>query len=420
MAEKILAAHCGKEQVRPGEIINAKLDFVVGNEVSSNMAIQEFYRLGCKKVFDNERIAIVPDHQAPNRGIDEAEVCKAVREFARCFDIKNYYEVGQSGGILHVIVPEKGLVGPGDLVFGADSHTCTYGALGAFATGMGSTDMLCAMVLGEIWMKVPGTIKILYNGKLPKGIGGKDLILYTIGKIGVDGATYKSIEFTGEALRDLPMDGRFTMANMSIEAGAKCGLFEPDERTIQYVNGRCERPYTVYRADEDAEYDQIIEFDVSDLEHQVALPHLPENVVPVSEAGKDGKIYLDQVFIGSCVGGLFDDLKTAADILKGRKVNERLRLIVIPGSQETYRRAIKAGVIDTLVEAGAAVGTPMCGPCGGRNMGILASGEKCATTTNRNFKGRMGHMDSEVYLVGPGVAAASAILGYLATPGEVK
>lgn len=419
IVEKILAAHCGKDVVRPGEIENIKLDFVVGNEAPCVLTINEFYRMGCKKVFDKNKVAIVPDHMTPNRGIPEAETCKLVREFSRKMELKHYYEVGQGGGVSHVIIPEKGLVGAGDVVIGADSHTCTYGALNCFATGMGSTDMLSGLVLGEVWMRVPETIRVVFHGKLRPGIVGKDLILFLIGQIGVEGARYKALEFAGEALGDLSMDSRLSLANMTVEAGAKCGIFEPDQRTIDYLNERCERPYTLTYPDPDAVYDKVLEFDVSDLEPQVALPHQPENVVPVSKAsGKD--IPLDQVFLGSCSSARIEDLHMAADILRGRKVNPRLRMVVIPGSQAVYLQALADGTLATLVEAGAAVCTPTCGPCGGRNMGVLASGERCASTSPRNFKGRMGHMDSEVYLVGAPVAAASAVLGYLGTPEDVE
>jgi 3-isopropylmalate/(R)-2-methylmalate dehydratase large subunit len=418
MVEKILASHCGKEKVVPGEIHNIKIDLVVGNEAPSVLTIQEFYRMGCTKVFDEEKIVIVPDHLTPNRGIEEAETCKFVREFARKMKIKNYFEVGQDSGISHVIIPERGLVGAGDVVIGADSHTCTYGALGVFATGMGSTDMLSGIVLGEVWMRIPSTLKVIFKGKLSKGIVGKDLILFLIGKIGIEGARYKSLEFSGEAIESLSMDSRFCMANMSIEAGAKCGIFCLDDVSKAYLDEHCVKPYTAYTSDNDADFEQVLEFDVSDLGPQVALPHLPENVVPVRSI-TEKKIALDQVFIGSCASGRVEDLRIAAEILKGRKVNKNLRLIVIPGSQRVYREALKEGYLDVLVESGAAVCTPTCGPCGGRNTGILASGERCASTSNRNFKGRMGHMQSEVYLVGPGVAAASAVAGYLTEPGEL-
>ncbi len=419
IVEKILAAHCGKEMVRPGEIENIKVDFVVGNEAPCVLTIQDFYRMGAKKVFDPDRVAIVPDHLTPNRGISEAETCKFVREFVKKTGIKHYYEVGQAGGVSHVIIPEKGLVGAGDVVIGADSHTCTYGALNCFATGMGSTDTLSALVLGEVWMRIPETIKIVFNGKLRPGIVGKDLILFLIGNIGVEGARYKALEFSGEALRDLSMDSRLSLANMTVEAGAKCGIFEPDDVTKAYLNSHCQRPFTLVYPDSDAVYEQVLEFDVSDLEPQVALPHQPENVVPVSKA--NGKqIALHQVFIGSCSSGRMEDLHLAAEIVRGRKVHPNVRFVVIPGSQEVFAKASRDGTLATLVEAGAAVCTPTCGPCGGRNTGVLASGERCASTSPRNFKGRMGHMESEVYLVGARVAAASAILGYLGTPEELE
>jgi 3-isopropylmalate/(R)-2-methylmalate dehydratase large subunit len=418
MVEKILAAHCGKKQIVPGEIENIKIDLVIGNEAPSVLTIQDFYRMGCKNVFDKEKVVIVPDHLTPNRGISEAETCKFIRDFARKMEIKNYFEVGQDSGICHVIVPDKGLIAPGEVAIGADSHTCTYGALGAFATGMGSTDMLSGIVLGEVWMRVPSTLRVIFTGKLPRGIVGKDLILYLIGKIGIEGARYKAIEFAGDALRDLSMDSRFCMANMSIEAGAKCGLFEPDELTKEYLDIHCHRPYVIYRPDSDAQYDEVLELNVNNLEPQVAMPHLPENVIPISSATAKN-IPIDQVFIGSCASGRLEDLRIAANILRDHKVHERLRLIVIPGSQAVYRQALKEGILDTLVESGAAVCTPTCGPCGGRNTGVLASGERCASTSNRNFKGRMGHMESEIYLVGPGVAAASAIKGCLTAPSEL-
>ena len=414
MAEKILAAHCGRAGVKAGEYINAKVDFVVGNEGTSALAIRKFNELGCDRVFDKDRISIITDHSVPNNTIESAEICKICREFSRKYELTNTFEVGRLG-ISHVIVPDKGLVGAGDVVVGADSHTCTYGALGAFATGMGSTDMLYAMVFGETWMRVPETVKLVFKGKLPEGIVGKDLILYAIGRIGIEGANYKSIEFCGEALEALSMDSRFTMANMAVEAGAKAGMFVPDEKTLAYLEGRCRRPYTVYRPDADAAYERVVEFDVSGLEPQVAVPDLPENVKPVGEVEKE-RVRLDQVFLGSCTNGHLEDLRIAAKILQGRSVHERTRMIVIPGSQEIYLEALKLGYIQTLIEAGAAVCTPTCGPCVGRHMGLLAAGEVCASTTNRNFSGRMGHKDSKVYLVGPAVAAASAVAGYIVSP----
>lgn len=420
MAEKILAVHSGKERVVPGEIINAKIDLLMANEMPTVLSFTDFRRLGCKKVFDRERIVLVADHLSPNHAVPEAETCKFMREAVREYGIRHYYEVGQDGGIAHVFIPDKGLVGPGDLVIGADSHTCTYGALGALSTGVGSTDMLYGLIFGEAWLKVPKTMRINYSGILPKGITGKDLILYTIGQIGVDGATYQSIEFGGEAVRQLSMASRFTMSNMAVEAGAKCGMFEPDDITEEYLRGRCRWPYSVVRPDPDATYETVLEIDVTGMEPQVSLPHLPENTVPISKLQGAKRVMLDQVFIGACTNGRLEDLQIAADILRGKKVNPRLRLIVIPGSQAIYLEAIQSGVIAVLAEAGAAVCTSCCGACGGRNTGVLAAGEKCAATTNRNFRGRMGSMESEVYLVSPAVAAASSIAGYIASPEEVQ
>ena len=416
MAEKILAAHSGRSEVKPGEYLNVKVDFVVGNEGPSRLAIEEFRRLGCDRIYDKDRVLIVTDHSVPNKTIDSAEVVKLCRDFSQEYDLTHYYEVGWLG-ISHVMIPEKGLVGAGDVVIGSDSHVCTYGALGSFATGMGSTDMLNAMVFGDIWMRVPETIKVTYKGELPPYVGGKDLILMLISKIGIDGATYKAIEFDGEAISQLSMDSRFTLANMSIEAGAKCGMMVPDEKTIQYME-RCVRLYTIYKPDPDAVYAQEIEFDVTGMEPLVAVPHLPENVKPVSEVEKE-KVHLDQVFIGSCTNGRLEDIRIAAEILRGRKVHDRTRMIVIPGSQDVYLAALKAGYIETLIEAGVAVGTPSCGPCVGGHMGVLASCEVCASTTNRNFQGRMGSKDSFVYLVGPAVAAASAVTGYITSPASL-
>ena len=418
IAEKILAAHCGRDRVRPGEYVSAKVDLLVGNEGSTILCIEEFEDIGAERVYDRDKIFLVMDHEAPNRSIISAEVCRKIREFARKHQITHFYEVGLMG-ISHVMAPERGLVGAGDFVVGGDSHTVTYGALGAFSTGVGSTDMLSAMVLGELWMRVPETIKIIYSGKPRPGVTGKDIILYTIGRIGIEGARYKAIEFAGETLEGLSMADRFTIANMTVEAGAKCGIFTPDQKTIDYMKGRCIRPYQVYRADEDAEYEAVLEFDVSDLDYQVAMPHLPENVMPVSEMMNRDKVWLDQVFIGSCTNGRLEDLRAAANILKDRKTHKNLRLVVIPGSQDVYLDALKEGIIETLIRAGAAVSTPTCGACVGTHMGLLASGEVCAATTNRNFVGRMGHKDSFVYLVSPAVAAASAVMGYIAVPESI-
>ncbi|MEJ2738463.1 MAG: 3-isopropylmalate dehydratase large subunit [Dehalococcoidia bacterium] len=414
LAEKLLAAHSGKKKVSPGEFLNVRLDLVLSNDITAPLAIREFDRLGVKKVFDPKKVIMVPDHFCPNKDILSAEQAKVIREFAREQGIL-YFEVGRMG-IEHVLLPEQGLVLPGDVVVGADSHTCTYGALGAFSTGMGSTDIAVAMATGEIWMKVPPTIKFIYNGKLGKWVGGKDLILYTIGDIGVDGALYSAMEFTGSAIDALSMDGRFTMANMAIEAGAKAGLFHADDKTKAYVEGRAKRPYQVYQSDGDAEYEKVIEYDVSTLDPQVALPHLPSNSKPVSALSD---IRIDQVVIGSCTNGRLDDLRDAAALLKGKQVHSDLRCIVIPGTQQVYLDALHEGLIETFVKAGAAVSTPTCGPCLGGYMGVLAAGERCLSTTNRNFVGRMGSPQSEVYLANPSVAAASALLGRIGSPEEI-
>ncbi len=415
ITEKILAAHAGKKQVRPGELVNCRLDVVLANDITAPVAIREFARLGVDRVFDPERVVLVPDHFTPNKDIKSAEQCKVVREFARKLGITNYFEVGRMG-IEHCLLPEQGLVVPGDLVIGADSHTCTYGALGAFATGVGSTDVAAGMALGECWFKVPESIKFVYHGKPGKWVTGKDLILYTIGDIGVDGALYKAMEFTGEAIAALSMDSRFTICNMAIEAGAKNGIIAPDEKTRAYVEKRAKRPYQLLASDPDAEYCEVREYDASEIDLQVAFPHLPENAKAVSEIGG---IEIDQVVIGSCTNGRMEDLRIAAQILEGKKVHPRVRLIVIPGTQEIYLNALREGLLQIFVEAGAAVSTPTCGPCLGGHMGVLASGERALATTNRNFVGRMGHPESEVYLAGPAVAAASAVTGYITHPEEV-
>jgi 3-isopropylmalate/(R)-2-methylmalate dehydratase large subunit len=415
ITEKILAMHAGKERVEPGELIKARLDMVLGNDITAPVAIKEFGKIGVDRVFDQERIALVPDHFTPNKDIKSAEQAKMVREFARKYGIVNYFEVGQMG-VEHCLLPEKGLVLPGDCIIGADSHTCTYGALGAFSTGVGSTDMAAGMALGECWFKIPESIKFVFFGKLGRWVSGKDLILYLIGQIGVDGALYCAMEITGETISNLSMDGRFTMCNMAIEAGGKNGIIEPDQITLDYVKGRAKREYKVYHSDPDAKYKQVFEFDSSKIEPQVAFPHLPENARPLS---KVGKVYLDQVIIGSCTNGRMEDLRVAAAILKGKKVNPNLRLIVIPGTQQIWVEAMREGLFETFVESGAAVSTPTCGPCLGGHMGILAKGEKAIATTNRNFVGRMGDPESEVYLASPAIAAASAIAGYIAGPEEV-
>ncbi len=414
LAENVLAAHSGKDKVSPGEFINVGVDLVLSNDITAPLAIKEFQRLGINRVYDPKKIVMIPDHFCPNKDILSAEQAKLMRDFARQYDLI-YFEVGRMG-IEHVLLPEQGLVVPGEVVVGADSHTCTYGALGAFATGMGSTDIAVAMATGEIWMKVPPTIKFVYHGKLGKWIGGKDLILYTIGDIGVDGALYSVMELTGEAIDALPMDGRFTMANMAIEAGAKAGIFRVDGKTKEYVKDRANRSYKVYESDVDTGYVKVIEYDVSKLEPQVALPHLPSNVKPVSEVVD---IKIDQAVIGSCTNGRLDDLRVAAKILKGRQVNHEVRCIIIPGTQQVYLDALGEGLIEAFIKAGAVVSTPTCGPCLGGYMGVLAAGERCVSTTNRNFVGRMGSPKSEVYLAGPTVAAASAILGKIASPEEV-
>ena len=415
ITEKILAAHAGREEVHPGELINVKVDLVLGNDITAPVAIREFARTGVTEVFDRERVALVPDHFVPNKDIKSAEQAKILRDFARRQGLTHYFEVGRMG-IEHCLLPEQGLVGPGDLVIGADSHTCTYGALGAFSTGVGSTDLAAAMALGETWLKVPETLKFVYYGELPPWVGGKDLILYTIGRIGVDGALYMAMEFTGPAVESLSMDGRLTMANMAVEAGAKNGIVPPDEITRRYVEGRAKRPYKFYQSDPDAAYARVYEFDVSKLEPQVAFPHLPANVRPVSEAGE---VRIDQAVIGSCTNGRMEDLRLAARVLQGKKVHPDVRLIVIPGTQDIYRAALQEGLVEIFLDAGAAVSTPTCGPCLGGHMGILAKGERCVATTNRNFVGRMGHPQSEVYLSNPAVAAASAVLGRIADPREV-
>ena len=414
LAEKILAAHTDKKKVTPGEFINVRVDLILANDVTAPIAIREFWRIGVKQVFDPKKIVMVADHFVPNKDIPSAENAKLMRDF--CYELGiPHFDVGQMG-IEHVLLPEQGLVLPGDVIIGADSHTCTYGAVGAFATGMGSTDIAAAMATGDIWMKVPSTIKLVYYGNLPKWVGGKDLILYTIGNIGVDGALYSSMEFTGEAIDALSLDGRFTMANMAIEAGAKAGIFSVDDKTQLYIKSRAKRPYLVYEPDSDVEYSRVIEYDVSALEPQVALPYSPANTKPVSQVGE---IEIDQAVIGSCTNGRLGDLQVAAQILKGRKVHPRVRCIIIPGSQQVYLDALTEGLIETFIRAGAAVSTPTCGPCPGCHMGVLAEGERCISTTNRNFVGRMGSPKSEVYLANPAVAAASAIMGRIPRPEEV-
>ena len=414
LVEKILAAHTDRKRVSPGEFISIRADLILANDITAPIAIKEFQRIGVKQVFDPQKIVMVADHFVPNKDIASAEQVKMMREFAYEQGVI-YFDVGQTG-IEHALLPEQGLVLPGDAVIGADSHTVTCGALGAFATGMGSTDVAAAMATGDIWTKVPPTIRLIYHGSLPKWVGGKDLILYTIGNIGIDGALYSAMEFTGEAIGALPMDGRFTMANMAVEAGAKAGIFRVDSKTLDYIKPRAKRPYTVYEPDDDAEYWQVIEYDVSSLEPQVALPHSPANTKPVSQVGN---IEIDQAVVGSCTNGRLEDLRVAAQVLTGRKVHPKVRCIIIPATQQIYLDALHEGLIEAFIRAGAVVSTPTCGPCLGGYMGILAAGERCISTTNRNFVGRMGSPKSEVYLSSPAVAAASAITGKITRPEEI-
>jgi 3-isopropylmalate/(R)-2-methylmalate dehydratase large subunit len=415
LAEKILAAHVGLEKVSPGQLIRVPVDLVLANDITAPIAIREFERIGVGKVFDRSKVVMVADHFVPNKDIKSAEQCKVMRDFARAQQLMHYYDVGTMG-IEHALLPEQGLVLPGELVVGADSHTCTYGALAAFATGMGSTDIAVAMATGRIWMRVPETIYVVYRGQLQHWVGGKDLILYTIGQIGVSGALYKAIEFAGPVADALSMAGRFTMSNMAIEAGGKVGLFAVDDVTRAYVDGRASRSYCVYEADEDATYAQVVEIDASQIEPQIAFPHLPENARPLSQVNH---VPIDQVVIGSCTNGRLEDLQVAARVLAGRQVHPDVRCIIIPGTQQVYLDALHEGLIETFIEAGAAVSTPTCGPCLGGHMGILAAGERAVSTTNRNFRGRMGHPKSEVYLAGSAVAAASAVAGRIAGPEEV-
>ena len=412
MTQKILAAHAGLKSVQAGQLINAKLDMVLGNDVTSPVAINEMSKFGKNSVFDKTRISLVMDHFTPNKDIQSAQNCKQVREFAAKYDIKHYYDVG-SMGIEHALLPEQGIVTCGDCIIGADSHTCTYGALGAFSTGVGSTDMAAGMVTGMAWFKVPSAIKVVITGKKSKYICGKDVILDIIGGIGVDGALYQSLEFVGDGVSELSMDDRFTICNMAIECGAKNGIFPVDEKTLEYVNGRSEREYKVFEADEDAEYNRTITVDLSTLKSTVAFPHLPENTRTFDDIPQ---IKIDQVVIGSCTNGRIEDMRMAASILKGKKVAKNVRTIIIPATQQIYLQCIKEGLAEIFIEAGAIVSTPTCGPCLGGHMGILAKGEKAVSTSNRNFVGRMGHTESEIYLASPAVAAASAIKGCIADP----
>lgn len=416
MTQKILAAHAGLDKVEAGQLIEADLDLVLGNDITSPVAIKEMDKMKADGVFDKDKIALVPDHFVPNKDIKSAEHCKCVREFAKRNEITNYFEVGEMG-IEHALLPEKGLTVAGDVIIGADSHTCTYGALGAFSTGVGSTDMAAGMATGKAWFKVPGAIKFNLIGKPKKWVSGKDVILHIIGMIGVDGALYKSMEFVGDGIRNLSMDDRFTIANMAIEAGGKNGIFPVDDIAVAYMKEHSARNYKIYEADEDAVYDEEYTIDLSALESTVAFPHLPENTKTLSEIKED--IPIDQVVIGSCTNGRLDDLRIAAEVLQGKHVKKGMRCIVIPATQAIYMQAMEEGLLKTFIEAGAVVSTPTCGPCLGGYMGILAQNERCVSTTNRNFVGRMGHIDSEIYLASPAVAAASAVTGKISGPEEI-
>lgn len=415
MTQKILADHAGLESVAAGQLIKARLDMVLGNDITTPVAVKEFRKIGVSKVFDINKIAIVPDHFTPNKDIKSAEQVKFIKEFARETGIVNYFEIGQMG-IEHALLPEKGLVTAGNVVIGADSHTCTYGALGAFSTGIGSTDMAAGMATGEAWFKVPEAIRFILRGKPGKWVSGKDVILHIIGMTGVDGALYKSMEFTGEGLHNLSMDDRFSMANMAIEAGGKNGIFEVDDKTLEYIREHSTKEYKVYKADSDAVYSETYEILLDDIKPTVAFPHLPENTRTID---KVGDVKIDQVIIGSCTNGRIEDMRVAAAILKGKKVHSDVRCIIIPATQKIWKQAMNEGLFDIFIEAGAAVSTPTCGPCLGGHMGILAKGERAVATTNRNFVGRMGHPESEVYLASPAVAAASAIAGRIASPEEI-
>lgn len=415
ITEKILADHAGLEEVKAGQLITAKVDITLANDITGPVAINEFKKIGVDKVFDKERVVFVPDHFVPNKDIKSAEQVKAVREFSRNQDLTHFFEVGRMG-IEHALLPDNGIVTSGDIVIGADSHTCTYGALGAFSTGMGSTDIACAMASGDTWLKVPSAIKVEFNGKLNKYVTAKDLILHLIGDIGVDGALYKTLEIGGSTIRELPMDGRFTICNMAIEAGAKNGIIEADDITKEYLKNRSIRTPKFYTSDKDAEYEKVITYNTEDIEPVVAFPHLPGNTRPIS---KVGNVKIDQAVIGSCTNGRLSDIAATAEILKGRKVHRDVRLIVFPATQQIYLEALRAGYLETIIEAGGAVSTPTCGPCLGGHAGILAAGERAISTTNRNFVGRMGHVESEVYLSSPYIAAASAVMGRIASPNEL-
>lgn len=416
ISQKIIAAHSGKEKVEPGEFVLARVDLAFANDITAPLAIEKFQKWGCREVFDKDRIVLIPDHFTPNRDVKAAQQCVVMRRFAREYGIKNYFEVGRVG-IEHIFLPENGFILPGDLVVGADSHTCSAGALGAFACGVGSTDLAAVMATGKIWLKVPASMKFIYQGKLPAWTTAKDLILYTIGDIGVDGASYMSMEFTGPVISRLSISARLTMCNMAVEAGAKNGIIAPDEITEEYLKGKIDRSCRFYQSDVDAEYVDIREYQVDKIEPQVAFPPLPSKVVPVSQVDE---IKIDQVVIGSCTNGHLEDLRLAASLLKGKKIHPEVRVVIIPATPGIYLQALKEGIIEVFIEAGAVVGPSTCGPCLGGHMGVLAEGERCVATTNRNFVGRMGHPKGEVYLAGPAVAAASAIKGRIAHPEEVS
>jgi 3-isopropylmalate/(R)-2-methylmalate dehydratase large subunit len=416
MTQKILAKHVGRSFLAAGEFINADLDLVLGNDITTPPAINEFNKMGVKKVFDRKKVALVPDHFTPNKDIKSAEQCKKMREFAYAQDIENYFEIGEMG-IEHALLPEKGLVVPGDVVIGADSHTCTYGALGAFSTGVGSTDMAAGMATGKAWFRVPSAISFKLTGKPGKWVSGKDIILHIIGEIGVEGARYQSMEFSGEGIKHLKMDDRFTISNMAIEAGAKNGIFPVDEKTIDYLIEHTKRDYLIYEADSDCEYDKSYEIDLATIKPTISFPHSPDNTETIDQIEK---IKIDQVVIGSCTNGRIEDMRMAAEILKGRKVAKGIRTIIFPATQKIYLQSIEEGLVKIFIEAGAVFSTPTCGPCLGGHMGILAAGERAVSTTNRNFIGRMGHKESEVYLASPYIAAASAVMGYIAGPDELE
>ena len=415
MTQKILAAHAGLEEVKAGQFIEINLDLVLGNDITTPMAIKEFDKMGAKKIYDKDKVVVVFDHFVPAKDIASAEQCKVSRCFCKEQDVTNFFDVGQMG-IEHALLPEKGLVVAGETVIGADSHTCTYGALGAFSTGIGSTDMAAGMATGQVWLKVPSAIKFNLTGKLNKWVSGKDIILYIIGKIGVDGALYKSMEFTGEGLNELSMDARFTIANMAIEAGGKNGIFPVDEKTIEYMKEHSSKKYTIYEADEDAVYDEVIDINLSTLKSTVSFPHLPENTKSIDDVGD---VRINQAVIGSCTNGRIEDMRIAAEILKRHKVHPEVRTIIIPATQAIYKQCIIEGLAEIFIDAGAVISTPTCGPCLGGYMGILADGERAISTTNRNFIGRMGHPGSEVYLASPAVAAASAIAGKIFDPNNL-